>query len=196
MRVWTRSASPWRISMRWADGATRTREMRSIPPASFPMARSSMEWPGLSRCWSDVPEQFVSTVAEKLLMYGLGRNLQYYDAPAVRAIVRSMRRTKNYSFEALVSGVVKSPAFQMRANLQSDIGVGNVPDEKSPSAPDFSARRGHGIGAADARCNGSRSFREGGAGDAASGVRLHTERRDSRSVEAFHRNDFDRNDRI
>ena len=29
-----------------------------------------------------------NTVAEKLLMYALGRNLQYYDEPAVRAIVR------------------------------------------------------------------------------------------------------------
>ena len=34
------------------------------------------------------PEQFVGTVAEKLLMYALGRNLQYYDAPAVRAVMR------------------------------------------------------------------------------------------------------------
>ena len=33
-------------------------------------------------------EQFVGTVAEKLLMYAVGRNLQYDDAPAVRAIVR------------------------------------------------------------------------------------------------------------
>ena len=39
------------------------------------------------RC-SPTAEQFVNTVAEKLLMYALGRNLQYYDEPAVRAIVR------------------------------------------------------------------------------------------------------------
>jgi mono/diheme cytochrome c family protein len=69
---------------------------------------------GLKQVLVAHPEQFVSTVAEKLLMYGLGRNLQYYDAPTVRAIVHSAAK-KNYSFEALVSGVVKSPAFQMRA---------------------------------------------------------------------------------
>jgi hypothetical protein len=69
---------------------------------------------GLKQVLVGRPEQFVSTIAEKLLMYGLGRNLQYYDAPAVRAIVHSAA-TKNYSFEALVSGVVRSPAFQMRA---------------------------------------------------------------------------------
>lgn len=69
---------------------------------------------GLKQVLVAHPEQFVSTIAEKLLMYGLGRNLQYYDAPTVRAIVHSAAK-KNYSFEALVSGVVESPAFQMRA---------------------------------------------------------------------------------
>ena len=59
------------------------------------------------------PEQFVGTVAEKLLMYATGRNLQYYDAPAVRAIVREARPGK-YSLSALVLGIVKSRPFQMR----------------------------------------------------------------------------------
>ena len=35
------------------------------------------------------PELFVSAFTEKLMMYALGRNVQYYDAPAIRAIVRS-----------------------------------------------------------------------------------------------------------
>src|SRR5262249_29625822 len=35
------------------------------------------------------PNPFFSTIAERLLMYAVGRNLQYYDAPAVRNIVRS-----------------------------------------------------------------------------------------------------------
>ena len=43
---------------------------------------------GLKQALVAHPEQFVSAVAEKLLMYALGRNLQYYDAPAVREIVR------------------------------------------------------------------------------------------------------------
>lgn len=59
------------------------------------------------------PEEFVSTVAERLLMYGLGRNLQYYDTPAVRAIVRGAA-ADNYKFSTLVLGVVNSAAFQMR----------------------------------------------------------------------------------
>jgi len=59
------------------------------------------------------PEQFVNTVAERLLMYAVGRNLQYYDAPAVRAAVREAAGS-NYQFSSLVLGVVKSVPFQMR----------------------------------------------------------------------------------
>jgi hypothetical protein len=47
-------------------------------------------------------------------MYGLGRNLQYYDAPSVRAIVHEAAHDK-YTLSSLVLGVVKTPAFQMRS---------------------------------------------------------------------------------
>jgi hypothetical protein len=59
------------------------------------------------------PEQFIGTVAERLLMYAVGRNLQYYDAPAVRAIVRDAARDR-HTFASLVSGVVRSRPFRMR----------------------------------------------------------------------------------
>jgi hypothetical protein len=60
------------------------------------------------------PELFVSALTEKLLMYALGRNVQYYDAPAVRAVVRAAA-TRNYEFSAIVEGIVASVPFQMRA---------------------------------------------------------------------------------
>jgi hypothetical protein len=59
------------------------------------------------------PELFVSALTEKLLMYAAGRNVQYYDAPAVRAVVRSAAE-KNYEFSAIVEGIVASVPFQMR----------------------------------------------------------------------------------
>jgi hypothetical protein len=58
------------------------------------------------------PEQFVQTLAEKLLIFALGRGLRYQDMPMVRAIVRESAR-ENYSFEALVKGIVASQAFQL-----------------------------------------------------------------------------------
>jgi mono/diheme cytochrome c family protein len=60
------------------------------------------------------PERFVGAVAEKLLMYGIGRNVQYYDQPAVRKIVHSAAANNN-TFASLVLGVVESAPFQMRA---------------------------------------------------------------------------------
>ena len=45
-------------------------------------------------------------MTDKLLMYGIGRNVQYFDAPAVRKIVRDAAAS-NYKFDALVLGVVQ-----------------------------------------------------------------------------------------
>ncbi|HEX6994458.1 MAG TPA: DUF1592 domain-containing protein [Gammaproteobacteria bacterium] len=59
------------------------------------------------------PERFVGAVTEKLLMYALGRNVQYYDKPAVRRIVRDAA-AENYTFAALIRGIVKSVPFRMR----------------------------------------------------------------------------------
>jgi mono/diheme cytochrome c family protein len=59
------------------------------------------------------PQRFVGAMTEKLLMYGIGRNVQYFDAPAVRKIVRDAA-AGDYKFESLVLGVAKSAPFQMR----------------------------------------------------------------------------------
>ena len=58
-------------------------------------------------------EQFPRTVTEKLLSYALGRRVEYYDRPAVRNIVRDAE-AQDFRWSALILGIVKSPAFQMR----------------------------------------------------------------------------------
>ncbi len=68
---------------------------------------------GLKAALLSQPEEFVSTVSEKLLMFALGRNVQYFDRPAIRAIVKEGARS-NDTFASLVMGVVKSAPFQMR----------------------------------------------------------------------------------
>jgi hypothetical protein len=59
------------------------------------------------------PDQFVEGMTSKLLMYALGRNVQYYDGPTVRAIASESAR-RNYTFASLVLGIVNSPPFQNR----------------------------------------------------------------------------------
>jgi mono/diheme cytochrome c family protein len=68
---------------------------------------------GLRRALLDRPDVFVGTMAEKLLAYALGRDLEPSDMPAVRAIVSAARRD-GYRFSALVKAVVASVPFQMR----------------------------------------------------------------------------------
>jgi len=56
---------------------------------------------------------FVTTLAEKLLTYALGRGVEPYDMPAVRGIVRDAA-AEDYRFSAFVLGIVRSTPFQMR----------------------------------------------------------------------------------
>jgi hypothetical protein len=59
-------------------------------------------------------DQFVGTVTEKLMSYGLGRTLAYYDRPAVRKIVRDAR-DDDYRWSSIILGIVESPQFRMRS---------------------------------------------------------------------------------
>jgi hypothetical protein len=68
----------------------------------------------LRRTLASNPEQFVQTLTEKLMTYGMGRALEYTDMPTVRAIVRVTAKD-NYRFSALVMNIVTSEQFQMRS---------------------------------------------------------------------------------
>jgi hypothetical protein len=68
---------------------------------------------GLQKALLNRPELFVSTTTEKLLTYALGRGVEDYDEPAVRAIVRNARGD-DYRFSSIVLGIVNSTPFQMR----------------------------------------------------------------------------------
>jgi hypothetical protein len=54
-----------------------------------------------------------ATATEKLLTYALGRRVEYFDMPAVRAVVHEASST-DYRFSSLVAGVVKSVPFRMK----------------------------------------------------------------------------------
>jgi hypothetical protein len=75
----------------------------------------------LRRVLSKHPEQFASTVAEKLLTYALGREVEYYDQPAIRKITREAAPS-GYCWSSLILGVVKSVPFRMRMKSTPDSG--------------------------------------------------------------------------
>jgi hypothetical protein len=60
-------------------------------------------------------DRFVANLTEKLMTYAIGRGVEYYDQPAIRAIVRGAA-AHDYELAALLTGVVQSAPFQMRAS--------------------------------------------------------------------------------
>lgn len=62
------------------------------------------------------PELFAETVTKKLMTFALGRGVEYYDAPAIRKILREAE-PDGYRFSSLILGIVKSTPFQMRTVL-------------------------------------------------------------------------------
>ena len=64
------------------------------------------------------PETFVTTFTEKLLTYALGRGLEYYDMPAVRAVVHTAA-PDDFHISSLILGIVKSTPFQMKRTATS-----------------------------------------------------------------------------
>jgi len=63
------------------------------------------------------PEQFVINLTETLMVYALGRGVEYYDMPALRKIVRDSS-DEGYKLSSLVLGIIQSVPFQMRSVQQ------------------------------------------------------------------------------
>jgi mono/diheme cytochrome c family protein len=58
-------------------------------------------------------EEFVSTATERLFTYALGRGVEYYDMPTLRAVMRKTEADQ-YRLRDLVKAIVSSNPFQMR----------------------------------------------------------------------------------
>ncbi len=62
------------------------------------------------------PTPIVRNFTENLLAYAIGRPVEYFDQPTVRAIARGAEGN-NYKVSALIMGVVQSDLFQMKQDL-------------------------------------------------------------------------------
>ncbi len=98
-----------------ATGAWRTRMDGNTIDTSGYLADGStfIGIEGLEAILLEKPDLFVSTLIEKLMIYGLGRGIEAYDHPAIRQIVRDAEQ-QDYSFSSLVTGIIASNPFQMR----------------------------------------------------------------------------------
>ena len=57
------------------------------------------------------PDAFVGALTEKLMMYATNRQLEYFDMPQVRKVVRNAKKD-DYTLASLVLGVVNTDAFR------------------------------------------------------------------------------------
>ena len=96
---------------KWRD--TGVAGTRIDPSGTLPDGTAFDGFPGLRDILLERREEFVTTVAEKLLTYALGRGVEYYDRPAIRAIVREAAANE-YRWSSLILGVARSLPFQMR----------------------------------------------------------------------------------
>ena len=99
-------------------------EWRDIYPSGTPVDASGQLPDGskfngpieLRKVLREHSDQFVTTVVERLLTYALGRGLEAYDAPALRAIKRGSA-ADNYRFASLIQQIVMSVPFTERMSV-------------------------------------------------------------------------------
>jgi len=98
-----------------AVGAYRTKDgaFDIDPSGQLPDGRSFQSWAELKQILTDQKDLFAHCLAEKMLIYALGRGLEYYDQPEVGRIVTALQRD-DYRFSILVREIARSDPFQQR----------------------------------------------------------------------------------
>jgi len=97
---------------------TATREGLTIDTAGVLSDGSKVDSPtALRQALLARPEVFVGTIAEKMLIYALGRGLEPVDMPVVRSVVKNAA-AQNYAMQSIVLGIVRSVPFQMRTAMR------------------------------------------------------------------------------
>jgi hypothetical protein len=109
-----------------ADGQWRTMDGgtggTSIDAAAELWDGTTVEGPiELRQALLEYSPQFVRMFTEKLMTYALGRGVEYFDMPVIRAIVREAE-LDDHRFSSIVLGIVMGAPFQMR--VKSEVPAG------------------------------------------------------------------------
>jgi mono/diheme cytochrome c family protein len=93
--------------------------------------------PGLRAALLKHKDAVFLSFTESLMTYALGRRIEHFDMPSVRAIVRDAERNDN-RLSSFILGVVKSPAFQMS---KADDALTTTASVSAPRAATAASRR-------------------------------------------------------
>jgi hypothetical protein len=88
------------------------------PSGTLPSGQSFKGAGELKKILLEKKDLFARALSEKMLTYGLGRGLEYYDRRAVDKIVAAVRQS-DYRFSTMVVEVTKSDPFRMRRGKDS-----------------------------------------------------------------------------
>jgi hypothetical protein len=95
-------------AMRWDDGGY------EIDTTSVLLDGTTLDGPaGVRKVLAAKHDQFVNTVSEKLMVYALGRPVEYYDRPALRKVTKEAAAHDN-RWSSVILGVVNSVPFQFQ----------------------------------------------------------------------------------
>jgi len=81
--------------------------------ASLPDGTKFTGVDGLREVLLNRRQEFTMSVVDKLMTYAIGRGTEYYDRPAIRAIMRQAAPS-DYRWNAVIAGIAKSLPFQQR----------------------------------------------------------------------------------
>jgi len=91
-----------------------TDEGAKIDPSGIMYDGTKVSSPAdLRKMLASRPEVFLSVFTQKLMTYALGRGVEYYDMPTIRAILHDASKD-DYKFSSILMGVIKSAPFQMK----------------------------------------------------------------------------------
>ncbi len=101
-----------------ADASYRTKQGGE---GGVPLDTSAVLWDGtkvngpveLREALMRYSPQFVRSITEKMMTFGIGRGMEYQDMPVIRSIVRDADKD-NDRFVPLLMGIIRSAPFQMR----------------------------------------------------------------------------------
>ncbi len=107
---------PWGFALENFDGIGAYRKYEedgsTIDTASTLLDGTKLDGPaGVRQVLLARRDQFVNTVSEKLMVYGLGRPVEYYDRPALRKLAKEAAANQN-RWSSVILGVVNSMPFQ------------------------------------------------------------------------------------
>jgi hypothetical protein len=98
------------VTGRWRDEDTVAKE--AIDATAELSSGTVLHGPkDLRRYLTSRADQFPTTVTKRLMMYALNREIEYYDMPQVRQIVRNAA-SSNYTLASIITGIVSSEAFR------------------------------------------------------------------------------------